>query len=145
LRGFITAISEAAGLEKFVRIGSRILRGGGGLLAMLCGLWVRVIDAVVLLETFVGKIAVFNRIGDSIFSHSTRSLGNSVKDACAAILRDWQAHLVAAAANSAQTVTASPPAAPDPPDPVASFDASDGKIPALGISAAVLMLFHPGF
>jgi hypothetical protein len=54
LRGFINAISEAAGLEKFVRIGSRILRGGGGLLAMLCGLWVRVIDAVVLLETFVG-------------------------------------------------------------------------------------------
>src|SRR5439155_17847175 len=38
------------------------------------------------------KIAVFNRIGDSIFSHSTRSLGNSVKDACSAILADWQAH-----------------------------------------------------
>jgi hypothetical protein len=31
------------------------------------------------------KIAVFNREGDSIFSDSTRELGNSVKDACAAI------------------------------------------------------------
>jgi hypothetical protein len=34
------------------------------------------------------KIAVFNRIGDAIFSDSTRSLGNSVKDACAAINKD---------------------------------------------------------
>jgi hypothetical protein len=31
------------------------------------------------------KIAVFNRDGDAIFSDSTRSLGNAVKDACAAI------------------------------------------------------------
>jgi hypothetical protein len=34
------------------------------------------------------KIAVFNRIGDAIFSDSTRSLGNSVKDACEAIKKD---------------------------------------------------------
>jgi hypothetical protein len=34
------------------------------------------------------KIAVFNRDGDAIFSDSTRSLGNSVKDACAAIKKD---------------------------------------------------------
>lgn len=34
------------------------------------------------------KIAVFNRDGDVIFSDSTRSLGNSVKDACAAIGKD---------------------------------------------------------
>jgi hypothetical protein len=34
------------------------------------------------------KIAVFNRDGDVIFSDSTRSLGNSVKDACAAIAKD---------------------------------------------------------
>jgi hypothetical protein len=34
------------------------------------------------------KIAVFNRDGDVIFSDSTRSLGNSVKDACAAIDKD---------------------------------------------------------
>jgi hypothetical protein len=31
------------------------------------------------------KIAVFNRAGDLVFSQSTRSLGNSVKDACGAI------------------------------------------------------------
>lgn len=34
------------------------------------------------------KVAVFNRDGDSIFSHSTMSLGNSVKDACEAIRKD---------------------------------------------------------
>ncbi len=34
------------------------------------------------------KVAVFNREGDSIFSHSTLSLGNSVKDACNAIRKD---------------------------------------------------------
>jgi hypothetical protein len=38
------------------------------------------------------KIAVFNRDGDAIVSHSTRSLGNSVKDGCAAILKDWEEH-----------------------------------------------------
>ena len=31
------------------------------------------------------KIAVFKSDGDLVFSHSTRSLGNAVKDACAAI------------------------------------------------------------
>jgi hypothetical protein len=34
------------------------------------------------------KVAVFNRGGDAIFSDSTRELGNSVKDACAAIAKD---------------------------------------------------------
>jgi hypothetical protein len=34
------------------------------------------------------KIAVFNRDGDAIFSDSTRELGNSVKDACAAVKKD---------------------------------------------------------
>jgi hypothetical protein len=33
------------------------------------------------------KIVVFNRDGDDIFSDATRELGNSVKDACEAILR----------------------------------------------------------
>ena len=32
------------------------------------------------------KVAVFNRDGDDVFSKSTRELGNSVKDACAAML-----------------------------------------------------------
>lgn len=34
------------------------------------------------------KVAVFRKNGDAILSESTRSLGNSVKDACAAILSD---------------------------------------------------------
>jgi len=34
------------------------------------------------------KLAVFSRDGDVIFSDSTRELGNSVKDACAAITKD---------------------------------------------------------
>src|SRR5712692_4017397 len=34
------------------------------------------------------KVAVFNRDGDAIFSDSTRELGNSVKDACAAITKN---------------------------------------------------------
>ena len=34
------------------------------------------------------KLAIFNREGDVIFSDSTRELGNSVKDGCAAITKD---------------------------------------------------------
>ncbi len=34
------------------------------------------------------KVVVFNKDGDLIFSGSTRSLGNAVKDACAAIGKD---------------------------------------------------------
>jgi len=53
-------------------------------------------DYVVLLDHEGGKglikrdnkMAVFNKDGDSIVSHSTRSLGNSVKDACDAIMAD---------------------------------------------------------
>ena len=56
-------------------------------------------DYVVLLDHEGGKglikrdnkMAVFNKDGDSIVSHSTRSLGNSVKDACDAIMADWPA------------------------------------------------------
>jgi hypothetical protein len=35
------------------------------------------------------KVAVFNSDGDAIVSHSTRSIGTSVKDACEAIAKDW--------------------------------------------------------
>jgi hypothetical protein len=35
------------------------------------------------------KIAVFRRDGDTIFSDSTRSVGNAVKDACQSILKDF--------------------------------------------------------
>jgi len=53
-------------------------------------------DFIVLLDHEGGKggirrdnkIAVFNKDGDSIFTNSTRSLGNAVKDACYAIRRE---------------------------------------------------------
>jgi hypothetical protein len=52
-------------------------------------------DYVVLLDHEGGKalilrdnkVAVFGRNGTSLYSGSTRSLGNAVKDACAAILQ----------------------------------------------------------
>jgi hypothetical protein len=55
------------------------------------------------------KVAVFNSDGDAIVSHSTRSLGNSVKDACEAITKDWpsRAGKVAALKQPAQLVTVS--------------------------------------
>jgi hypothetical protein len=37
------------------------------------------------------KIAVFRKDGDSILTDSTRSLGNSVKNACGAIFKDFGA------------------------------------------------------
>src|SRR5882724_7877211 len=56
-------------------------------------------DYVILLDHEGGKglalrdnkVAVFNSDGDSVVSHSTRSLGNAVKDACEAIAKDWPA------------------------------------------------------
>jgi len=70
-------------------------------------------DYVVLLDHEGGKgwfahdnkVAVFNHDGDSIVSHSTVSLGNSVKDACEAIMKDWpgRASKIAAEAQSAET------------------------------------------
>lgn len=73
-------------------------------------------DYVVLLDHEGGKslvkrdnkMAVFNKDGDSIVSHSTRSLGNAVKDACDAITADWPAR---AAKNAASSQTAQPAAA----------------------------------
>lgn len=41
------------------------------------------------------KVAVFNKDGDAIVSRSTRSLGNSVQDACGAIMADWTSHSTA--------------------------------------------------
>lgn len=54
-------------------------------------------DYVILLDHEGGKglalrdnkVAVFDSDGDSILSRSTRSLGNAVKDACEAIVKDW--------------------------------------------------------
>ena len=55
------------------------------------------------------KVAVFNSDGDAIVSHSTRSLGTSVKDACEAIAKDWPARVgkVTAQKQAAQLVTVS--------------------------------------
>ena len=71
-------------------------------------------DYVVLLDHEGGKglakrdnkMAVFNKDGDSIVSHSTRSLGNAVKDACDAITADWPSR-AAKNATPTQTVQAS--------------------------------------
>src|SRR5437870_2095278 len=59
------------------------------------------------------KIAVFNKEGDNIGSRSTRSLGNSVQDACVAIVADWSGH--AALAVSDQKSAAANPSATPPP------------------------------
>jgi hypothetical protein len=56
------------------------------------------------------KVAVFNSDGDAIVSHSTRSLGTSVKDACEAITKDWPSRAGKVAAEKpapAQLVTVS--------------------------------------
>jgi hypothetical protein len=55
------------------------------------------------------KVAVFNSDGDAIVSHSTRSVGTSVKDACEAISKDWPSRVgkVTAQKQAAQLVTVS--------------------------------------
>jgi hypothetical protein len=73
-------------------------------------------DYVVLLDHEGGKglarkdnkVAVFNWDGDAILSRSTRSLGNSVKDACDAIMKDW-AQNGSARTRATETETARPP------------------------------------
>jgi PEGA domain len=77
-------------------------------------------DYVVLLDHEGGKgllrhkdkVAVFQKVsGDVVISHSTLSLGGSVEDACAGILKDWSAHgsqIKASAAKSAATPAAAP-------------------------------------
>ena len=55
-------------------------------------------DYILLLEHEGGKRlvqkdnkwALFNKDGDAVKSGSTRALGNSVKDACAALTADWK-------------------------------------------------------
>lgn len=93
-------------------------------------------DYIVLLDHEGGKgyarkdnkVAVFDKDGDSIVSHSTRSLGNAVKDACEAITNNWPAKLAKAKsqqsaqsnAGSASVVAGSSPnrisVASTPPD-----------------------------
>jgi hypothetical protein len=62
-------------------------------------------DYVVLLDHEGGKdsisrdnkVVVFNKDGDAIMSHSTRMLGNAVKDACVVIAGDWPKQSIKAA------------------------------------------------
>jgi hypothetical protein len=62
-------------------------------------------DYVVLLDHEGGKspisrdnkVVVFDKDGDSIMSHSTRSLGNAVKDVCDAVAQDWPKQVIRAA------------------------------------------------
>ncbi len=60
------------------------------------------------------KSRFFNSDGDAVVSHSTRSLGNSVKDACEAIEKDWpsRAGKVAAQRQAPQLVTVSDKSTP---------------------------------
>jgi hypothetical protein len=97
-------------------------------------------DYIVLLDHEGGKgllqhrnkVAVFARVsGDSIVSRSTRSLGNSVQDACEAISKDWAAHGAAMrdAAAVAQSKSVSPQVTGASPPPAAAAPADDkGKI-----------------
>ena len=74
-------------------------------------------DYVVLLDHEGGKeiflrdnkVVVFNKDGDSILSHSTRTLGNAVKDACDAIQKDWPARQRAAASTTVKDGGSTPP------------------------------------
>ncbi|HXM62996.1 MAG TPA: PEGA domain-containing protein [Terriglobales bacterium] len=70
------------------------------------------------------KIAVFNKEGDAIVSRSTRSLGNSVQDACNAIVVDWSAQgAVAVSPTRGSPLLPSTPSKPQPethPAPVVS-------------------------
>jgi PEGA domain-containing protein len=72
------------------------------------------------LATHHNKIAVFNREGDSIFSHSTVSLGNAVKDACEAIRKDVQKNPQSLTIPASKpTVPVAPSAASQAPSTVA--------------------------
>lgn len=81
-------------------------------------------DYIVLLDHEGGKgfarhdnkVAVFKKDGDSILSHSTVSLGNAVKDACQAIVKDWP---VSAAKLRAPAPTPTPAAATQTAAPAA--------------------------
>ena len=98
-------------------------------------------DYVILLDHEGGKgiirkdnkVAVFNKDGDSILSHSTASLGNAVKDACDAITKDWPS---AAAKLRAPEPAVVPAAATAPAPPGAPSGLTAEVIPSGKISVA---------
>ncbi len=76
-------------------------------------------DYIVLLDHEGGKgalrhkdkVAVFQKVsGDVVISHSTLTLGGSVKDACEGILNDWSAHSTQIRAASAKAIPSASPA-----------------------------------
>lgn len=97
-------------------------------------------DYVVLLDHEGGKgwlrkdnkVAVFNRDGDSIVSHSTVSLGGSVDDACKAIEKDWAnggaAKSAAATGPTSDPAPAAAPAAPAKVDVSSTPDGADIEV-----------------
>lgn len=96
-------------------------------------------DYVVLLDHEGGKsvlvkdnkVAVFNRDGDTIVSHSTRSLGGSVDDACKAIMKDWAS---GGAAKSA-AAPADPPSDPKPAAAAPAAPAAPASSPKIEVSS----------
>ena len=56
------------------------------------------------------KVAVFNRDGDAILSRSTRSLGNSVQDACEEIAKTWSGRAEVTPEKQTSSVSQPPPA-----------------------------------
>ncbi len=77
------------------------------------------------------KIAVFNRVGDSILARSTRSLGNSVKDACAAIVADWRVHGRQGPREPASTAAATTPISAPSPASSAATDSMATSTPVV--------------
>ncbi len=79
-------------------------------------------DYIIILEHEGGKgliyrdnkFALFNKEGDSINSGSTRSLGNSVKDACTAIKQDWVSGLSRHTSAKATPPSSAPKITPNP-------------------------------
>jgi hypothetical protein len=95
------------------------------------------------------KVAVFNGDGDAIVSRSTRSLGNSVQDACEEIVKNWAGRATAASespqANVSPQSSSSPSVAPTSPNvvtaPVPAKSESPSKTQATagtsGVSATL--------
>jgi hypothetical protein len=77
------------------------------------------------------KVAVFNKDGDSIVSKSTRTLGNSVQDACNAVTADWSKRGSVVNAAEKETVDPAPPSTAPAPA-VASGAAKVTVDPGLG-------------
>ena len=65
------------------------------------------------------KVAVFQRVsGDNVMSHSTLSLGGSVKDACTGIVQDWAIHSKEILAATEKPPIPTPAYTPAPPSNV---------------------------